>query len=83
MIQDLKAGSSGYEIKPTEAEVHWTEAMDGKNRLSLVCGKLGDGSFLFLHVQQRGRFYRLDNANNGFEPQGLEQVMMIVAFAAM
>ena len=65
MIQDLKAGSSGYEIKPTEAEVHWTGAMDGNNCFSLLLGKLEDGNFLFFHVQQRGKLHQLANADTG------------------
>ena len=49
--------------------------------MSLVRAKLGDGSFLFFHVQKRGRLHRLLNANIGFVPQKLEQVR-IVALAA-
>mgnify|MGYP000158494050 FL=1 len=81
MTEDLKTGNWGYEMAHMEAGVLWTGVMDGNRGLSLVRGHLGEGNFLFFHVQKRGKLHRLLNANIGFMPQQWEQVR-IVAFAA-
>ena len=68
MTEDLKRGNWGYEMTHIEAGVLWMGVMDGNRDLSLVRGHLGEGNFLFFHVQKRGRLHRLLNANIGFMP---------------